>query len=356
MSVTRQKRVKVPSDKSKRVVGKRLATMPTAKGHANKQQPLPVADTLPAADSPIEKLRNWLSSPRLHPAGTINGYIQTARRFVNLMGHAGPPAADDWRRYFTWRRGQGISERTLNKEFHQFPALALANGWTWPFTGHDAPEFPETETRPAHWPEDIEQMIRARESLSKGERFYLAVATTWGPRREELRRIQKRDYDTNTFTIDTAKHGVKKKHLIPDCLKLVFADYRPSPISTQALSAMYHRICVKTGVKVDSGWGWHNIRETVSEMIGRALAKNDLEAIWRGDYMGWTRSTSGRKFAGFAMASTYHHPDIHSDDPWYQEKAIIAIHPFLPCWDNKPQSNEVLKKSKKSIGEVQNKS
>ncbi len=349
MSPRRQKTRKTTTVQTKRGVYKGETNRQVTSAHVSKSRPLPISDTLTAANSPIEKIRNWLSSPRLHPDGTIDSYMQTTRRLINYNGHAGPPSEDDFRHYFTWRRQNDISERTLNKEFHQFPAICQANGWKWPFTGHDAPDFPETETRPAHWPEDIEHVIMARDKLTKGERFYLAVATTWGPRREELARIKKRDFDTETFIIDTAKHGVKKKHLIPEELKPVFSAYNPSQITRQGLSAMYHRICIKTGVQVDKGWGWHNIRETVAEMIDRSLAKNDHPAIWRGDYMGWTRSTSGRKFAGFAMASTYHHPEIHSNDPWYQEREMIRIHPFLHCWAGNNQA-DILSRANTTLG------
>ncbi|MDP2661012.1 MAG: hypothetical protein Q8R28_09825, partial [Dehalococcoidia bacterium] len=92
----------------------------------------------PQYPEPVERLVRYLSSPRLHPRGTIIAYRQTALHF--LRGH-GPmlPAADDFRDYFIARRKTGISERSLHLDFYALKMLAKANKWDWPFDSRDAP-------------------------------------------------------------------------------------------------------------------------------------------------------------------------------------------------------------------------
>ncbi|GAJ15095.1 unnamed protein product, partial [marine sediment metagenome] len=71
--------------------------------------------------------------------------------------------------------------------------LYKANHWDWPLVKEDRPLAPAEITTPAFTREEVEQLIRNRELYSKGECFYLAVATIYAPRRIELARIKKRN-------------------------------------------------------------------------------------------------------------------------------------------------------------------
>jgi hypothetical protein len=66
--------------------------------------------------------------------------------------------------------------------------------------------------------------------------------------------------------------------------------------------------------------------------------KHDYPESWIADFMGWSKVSKGSTFAGAPMVGIYDHPEILDDDPWYQEKAIIAIHPFLQLWGEADQS------------------
>jgi len=227
----------------------------------------------------LENLKERLSSPRLKAASTISTYLATSARFLSGLGKDREPTDSDFRRYFIRRRRQGISERTLRKEFFCLKKLAIANNWPWPFGPDDTP-YPEDEAQ-SHplLPEQVEQLIKARAKLSKGERFYLAVATTWPVCREELSRIKKRDYDGETFIIHTVRHGKVAKHLIPDVLKPIFADYRPKEHSPSALSIMFRRICAKARLEHRKGYGWHSIRYALNNVLKEiSLPENRLSS------------------------------------------------------------------------------
>ena len=283
----------------------------------------------------LENLKERLSSPRLRAAGTLTSYLVTAANFLAGLKDDQAPTDSDFRRYFIRRREKGISERTLRKEFFILKKLAIANNWPWPFGADDTP-YPEEETQPPTLlPEQVEQLIKARMKLSKGERFFLAVATTWIVRREELSRIKKRDYDGETFVINTAKHGRKVKHLIPDALKPIFADYRPKEHSPAALSMMFQRICAKAGLKHRKGYGWDSIRYRLNTLLKDVcLPQNGLNPSLLNDYAHWKQSAGGRHVET-DMTEYYRRPEILDTDPYGIDKVIYSIHPFLPLWEKK---------------------
>ncbi|GAJ04153.1 unnamed protein product, partial [marine sediment metagenome] len=166
-------------------------------------------------DIALQNLKERLSAPRLRQPTTILTYLETAEHFLAWLGDGQQPTDSDFRRYFIHRRENNISERTLRKEFFILKKLALSNGWAWPFTKDDTPVSEEEPNAPALPPDDIEKLIKAQHLYLKQERFFLAMSTTWGCRREELARAKKRDYDDTSILIRTAKHGQRVRHLIP---------------------------------------------------------------------------------------------------------------------------------------------
>ena len=302
----------------------------------SKTKPLARANKIDITKYPaLENMVERLSSPRLRAPGTLTSYIVTGANFLSGLKDNQAPTDSDFRRYFIRRRQEGISERTLRKEFFHLKKLALANNWPFPFEKDDTP-YPEDEAQ-SHplLPEQVEQLIKARAKLSNAERFYLAVATTWIVRREELSRIKKRDYDGETFVIHHAKHGRIVKHNIPDALKQVFADYRPKEHNPSALSIMFRRICAKANLDHEKGYGWHSIRHTLTTLIAARLPQNSLDPALIADYSGWSRRSMGSFFGGVAMVGVYRHPEILDTDPYGLDKVIYSVHPFLPLWQKK---------------------
>jgi len=285
----------------------------------------------------LENMMERLSSPRLRAPGTLVTYSVTGINFLSGLEDNQTPTDRDFLRYFIRRRDEGISERTLRKEFAVLKKLALANGWTWPFTADDTP-YPEEEPESHPFrPEQVVQLIKAKRELSNAERFYLAIATTWIVRREELSRVKKRDYDGEIFTINTAKHGRKVKALIPDALKPIFADYRPKVHNPSALSQMFLRICSKAGLDHEKGYGWHSIRYAVTTALRPALIANRIDPAILANYVGWSRQSQAKEFGDVPMMAAYTRPEILSSDPYVIFKTVYSVHPFLPLWQTKVQ-------------------
>lgn len=284
-------------------------------------------------DEALENLKERLSSPRLRAPTTIDGYLRTAKRFLKQFGGGEEPTAKDLRHYFSYRRENNICERFLKTEFYHLKKLALANDWSWPFTADDIPYSEEEPNAPAMMPDDIEKLIMAQHHYLKSERFFLAVFTTWGCRREEGTRIRKRDFDDESILIRTAKHGRRVRHLIPDVLKPIFAAYRPKQHSPSGLSTMFHSICRKAGVKIEKGYGPHAIRRTLRTLLEWRLAENRLPLSLVADYQGWAKTSKGIAYGGASMLGVYAHPEILSSDPFYIDRLIYPVHPFLPFWE-----------------------
>ena len=291
---------------------------------------------------PMENLRLRLSSPRLRAPGTIKTYMETAQRFFMSLDDK-KPTDNDLRRYFLKRRQQGISDRTLRKEFFHLKKFCQANpGWNWPFEKEDVPFPEEPAATVALAISVIEKLIASRKKYTERERFYLAISTTYGNRREELANIEKRHITEDgtieipgagmTMYIKTAKHGRPVTHLIPPELLKIFDAYRPRKHQPEAMSTMFKRICDKAGIEREYGWGWHSIRRSLVTCLAGLLPKNSLDPANLADYMGWAKSSMTALFGGASMVGFYRRPEILDSDPYGLDKIIYGIHPFLPLW------------------------
>lgn len=280
----------------------------------------------------LENLKLVLTSPRERAPGTISSYLQTGRFFLEFLGDGAQPTDKDFRRYFLHRREEDISGRTLTKEFVQLKKLADANNWPWPFTSDDKPVAEEEPFAPAFTPKEIEALIRARDKYSKGELFYLAVSTTWGLRREEMVRINKRDYTEVSIKIKTAKHGRRVEHIIPDEINPILQNYHPRLKSRGSLTYVFYRVLNKAGIERRKGYGWHSIRRTLRTLLEWNLAENRLPLSLVADYMGWSRTQKGIVYGGAPMLGVYSHPEIISTDPFAIDRLVLGVHPFLKHW------------------------
>lgn len=296
-------------------------------------------------NKPLENLQLVLTSPRERAKGTITSYLKTGRIFLDFKGPLEMPtgkgelviaeAGRIFRLYFMYRRKQGITERTLRKEFVHLKKMAAANSWPWPFTSDDIPVPEEEPFAPVFTPEEIQTLIKAQDKYSKGERFYLAISTTWGCRREEMVRLRKRDYNAETITIKIAKQKrkvVRLRHVIPDEIKSILLEYHPKLTNINSLSYMFYRILDKAGLPRRKGYGWHSIRRTLETTLEWNLARNQLPLSLVADFMGWSKTRKGAVYGGAPMVGVYSHPEVMSDDPLALDKLVLNVHPFVKFW------------------------
>jgi len=294
-------------------------------------------------ETALENLKLILTSPRERAPGTIVTYLQTAKTFLTWLGDSRQPTDKDFRRYFLYRREQGIKERTLSTEFVHLQKLAVANDWPWPFSKEDKPVAEEEPSAPAHTPEEIQILIEARDKYSKAEIFYLALSTTWGFRAEEMVRLEKRDYNDRTLKIKIAKRKKqvpRVEHLIPDEIRSIMLDYHPKLKNTSSLTKMYYRIITKAGLPRRERYGWHSIRRCLETMLGWNLAAARLPLSLVADFMSWSKQRKGTVYGGAPMVGVYDHPEILSNEPFAVDKLVLGVHPFLKYWAKKRKTSQ----------------
>jgi len=290
-----------------------------------------------AQNNALENLKLVLTSPRRRAQGTLTTYLSIANDFLTWLGERIPPDEMDLRRYFIKRRDEGIGEGSLRTTFAILQKLYHACHWTWPLEKEDRPEAPLEVNAPAFTREEVAELIKNRDLYSRGERFYLAIATIYAPRRIELARIRGRDIKDHTIYIDTAKKGEKRTHLIPDEIMPYIQAYRPRQHNVSTLSATFDRICKKGLGQNKKGYGWHSYRRTLDTLLPMALAKADKPLTLVGYFLRWSRRSTGSRFLGTPMGGIYARPEILSSDPFFVDREVFEVHPFLPLWVDKGQ-------------------
>ena len=285
-------------------------------------------------DEPLENLKLVLTSPRRRSPDTLTSYLSIAGQYLKYLGDRLPPDEMSLRRYFAERKDGGISDNSLRIWFQALKKLYGANHWEWPLSPDDRPEASEAVGKPPFTKEEVIQLISKRDEYTHNELFYLALSTIYCPRRIELARITVRSIKDNTIYIETAKKGRKITHLIPDEIMPIILAYKPGEKNVSTLSATFHRICLKGLGKVRPGYGFHSFRATNSTLIPIGLAKADKTLTLWGEFMGWSKKTIGTTFFGTPMAGVYGRPEMVSPDPFYVDKEVFEVHPFLPLWAN----------------------
>jgi hypothetical protein len=190
----------------------------------------------------------------------------------------------------------------------------------WPMPKRSAPVVRDEDVEaPAASIEDMVKMIAAaREGkLEPQETAFVALSTTFGPRREDLVRIRAEDVEDGTIFIDTCKGGSKRIHRIPDEILSFVTQYpfdrRYSP---NQLSWMYHRIEYKSGIEYRPGTGWHSPRRRLLTILDDYLPLPAVRLFLR-----WKTKSSPD------MAVRYYSKELEEND-----RDVFAVHPFLPYW------------------------
>jgi len=284
----------------------------------------------------LENLRLVLSSPRKRAPGTLSGYLSTSSIFLTWLGDRVPPSDKDLRRFFLAREEQGISPRSRATAFVQLKKLFEANDWPWPFKKEDKPVSDDEPFAPAFRPDEVLQLIAAREKLTPQENFYLALAITYGPRCGEVARVRGRDIRDGTIIINTEKRGQRRQHLIPEVILPVISSWRPRERGSRAISYSFQRILEKSGLGKRPGWGFHSIRRTLLTLLITNLAKNDYPPSWAAEYMRWSKKSIGAIFLLSSTAGIYAHSEVLSTDPFELDRVVFSIHPFLQAYTDQP--------------------
>lgn len=192
---------------------------------------------------------------------------------------------------------------------------------SWPMGKRDGPVVGIDDIiKPALTSEEIEAMIGvAKEGkLATDETAFLALATIYGLRREELRRVVADDIDyiAGTIFIRTAKGGDPRTHQLANQIVPYLKRHSFNGYSLFDLSRIYNVIEHKAGIPHQDGAGFHSIRRQLDSILMDRLPIPAVRLFLR-----WKVRTSSD------MPLRYYSKTLEEND-----RETFAVHPFLESW------------------------
>lgn len=252
-------------------------------------------------------------------------------RFETVCGVKNKYDRSDVIKFLTWEREQGFSESSIKT--HIRPIKLLAQIQDWPFPKLTFKKVRQEDiTRTMFTREQVVSLIQmGRKLLEPMELAWLALATIYGLRREELGRPEPPEITDGTIRIHTVKGGPPTTHLIPPEIAPFLKHYQP--YSTDYMSHRFLKILYKTGVKVGAGYGWHSIRRA----LATELLLSEASALNISRFMRWAELTIQKDFGMLAIYAKKDQARI--------DNQIFRIHPFLPYWGT-GESKEIQRRGK----------
>ncbi|MBW2673823.1 MAG: hypothetical protein JRD89_10485 [Deltaproteobacteria bacterium] len=174
---------------------------------------------------------------------------------------------------------------------------------------------------PAHTIEEVARMVAAAKEgkLELAEVSFLGLASVYGLRRQELARVLPADidYSAKTMFIRTCKGGEQREQLLANELIPYFQRYGFSEhYSLSKLSELYRRVCVKAGVELRDGAGWHSFRRLLDTLLVDSFGE-----LYAHIFLRWKLSSSS------LMEERY-----YSRDPLEVDGEVLRGHPVLELW------------------------
>jgi hypothetical protein len=249
--------------------------------------------------------------------------VETARcwrrwtmKFEVCCGSKSKYDRDDVVRYLSCLREQGYRQSSIDVMVRPLKLLAQIQGWTFPRLA--MPKVRDGDVRrPMFSHEEVCQLIRrGKEVLSERELAYLALSTTYGLRREELRGLGRID---GKVTVDTVKGGPVTTHLVPDEIRPYLAGYERTGV--RYMSFVFRRMVEKLGISLaGENYGWHSIRRA----LATELVSTDVSLLNLLRFMRWSDASLKGEFGMLAIYAKRNQEEI--------DMSIFKVHPFLPIW------------------------
>jgi len=217
-------------------------------------------------------------------------------------------------------RQEGMRQSSINARFKALRLLCQIQNWDGGFPRLAMPKVKDSEvSRPVFGGGEMFHIItKAKEVCSERELAFLAAASVYGLRREEIGTLEVRD---GVVKVNGAKGGESTLQLIPDVIKDYMREYRGCG-DVAYMTKVFRRIMRKVGLKVNRGYGWHCIRRG----LATELLLRDVSALNIVRFMRWCDGSVKSKFG---MLAIYDRREQHKID-----RSIFEVHPFLSFWSS----------------------
>jgi hypothetical protein len=217
-------------------------------------------------------------------------------------------------------RQEAMKQNSINARVKALRLLCQIQNWDGGFPRLAMPKVKNSDVnRPSF---NANQMIhiisRAREVCNERELSFLAAASVYGLRREEVGTLEVSD---GHVQVDTVKDGEVAFQIIPDAIKDYMRGYRGCS-DVAYMTKVFRRIMRKVGLEVNRGYGWHSIRRG----LATELLMRDVSPLNIARFMRWC---DGKVRSEFGMLAIYDRRDQEEVD-----RSIFEVHPFLSTWSS----------------------
>jgi hypothetical protein len=253
--------------------------------------------------------------------------VETARRWRSLVQRfeACCGVKDSYHRadvvkFVAELRQEGMKQNSINSRLKGLRLLCQIQNWDGGSPPLAMPRVKDSEvSRTVFTAEQVVNIInRAKEVCSERELAFLAAASVYGLRREEIGTLEVCD---GHVKVHTAKDGEEVFQIIPDAIKDYMKGYRACK-DVRYMTRIFQRVMSKVGLEVNRGYGWHSIRRA----LATELALRDISALNILRFMRWSDGGVKGEFGMLAIYAKRNQNEI--------DRCIFEVHPFLHAWSS----------------------
>ena len=252
----------------------------------------------------------YLKSARV-TTDTLKTYLPVAKKFLSSVVGLDE---DAFRTYMA--NSYELKNNTALRNYYALRALYKSQNIQ---INVPAPPVEDHPNQPTLEPTAIQRLIVATKAGGNStERGLVALATTYGLRRKEMRQLTRGDlnYDGRTITIRAVKHGRERAHIIPEPILDFVINYDFKLRSQTEYATIFWAVVRRANLALAPGFGWHSIRRA----LFTGFTTNELDYFLRHEFMRW-------QIRGMNL------DQIYSQNPPAQiDKKAFEKHPFLPFW------------------------
>jgi hypothetical protein len=250
--------------------------------------------------------------------------VETARRWRSLVqrfeaccGVKASYGRADVVKFVAELRREGMKQNSINARLKALRLLCQIQNWPGGFPRLAMPKVKSSEVnRPVFTVDEVVYIVsKAKEVCNERELSFLAAASVYGLRREEVGTLEVSD---GHVKVHTAKDGEVAFQIIPEAIKAYMKSYQACR-DVRHMSRVFRRIMCKVGLDVNRGYGWHSIRRA----LATELALRDVSGLNIVRFMRWS-DTSVKEFGMLVIYARREQDRI--------DRSIFEVHPFLPVW------------------------
>lgn len=296
----------------------------------------------------VDLLSKYLSN--LRPDGSPS-YPHMAKRFCAWLEER-EPSRETIDKFLEKLKREGYAPGSQSAYFGMIRSMLRANGLEWPYRRGEAPTVSERDVNaPRLSVALITKLLDVSIKFRSEHRAYLALSTTYGIRREEIREIGPHSFDWKvpSIYIKTAKHGRERYHLIPEQIAPFLQGHDWRPRSPQYLSQCFVELLMGIILRGErtEGVGWHAIRRSLVHV----LFESGLNEAQVDTFLRWRRSSSSmaRRYYNtmeIAEDGTTAGPELADAD---LDRKAFAVNPWLPKWAEMQEAMSEAKSAEETV-------